>query len=154
MPPLGIPEETKQGIREMVAAGHSHRDVAKAIGVSISTVAKFASDLVPDRERSRTQNANEARSQLAAVKRDFDHAARIELLNEFTEKIRDILERVNDPRDLKDLAVALAVTIDKRRLEDGDATSRTETIASGARDRLAHRIDELAARRRPQPATG
>jgi hypothetical protein len=51
------------------------------------------------------------------------------------------------------LVIALGILIDKRRLEDGEATSRTEIHGDVVKERLTSRLDELAARRRQKAAS-
>ena len=127
MPRAGLPEETKQAIREMVASGASHRDVARSFGVSISSVAKFAGDLVTDRERSRTQNATAAHTALEIARSRWGAAQRIELLNKGFDKLHDMADDLAFARDAKDWATAVGILIDKRRLEDGESDGSAPT---------------------------
>jgi enoyl-CoA hydratase/carnithine racemase len=87
--------------------------------------------------------ANEAR-------RDYAQAERLKLVNEFFDKTRALLPEVDEPQKLQHLATTLAILIDKRRLEDGEATSRAEVNSTDARDRIAGRITELTTRRRAE----
>lgn len=128
MPRAGLPEETKEAIRERVAAGDSQRDVAKAFGVNVSTISRVAADVVAVAQRCRTENATQARGLLSAVKNDFDQAARIALINKMAVRIAEALDELQMPRDLKDLAVAMGVAIDKRRLEDGESDGSPSTV--------------------------
>jgi len=128
MPRAGLPEETKEAIRERVGAGQTHREVARALGISPGAVSKFAVDVISDRDRSRTENAAQARSLLAATQNDFDQAARIALINKMAVRIAEALDEPQMPRDLKDLAVAMGVAIDKRRLEDGESDGAPSTV--------------------------
>jgi hypothetical protein len=56
------------------------------------------------------------------------------------------------PRELKELALAFGILTDKRRLEDGEATGRVETLATDARQTVVKRLDELARRRATKTA--
>ena len=52
------------------------------------------------------------------------------------------------PREMKDLAIMFGVLTDKRRLEDGEVTDRTETSAVPAREIVEAKILDLAERRK------
>jgi hypothetical protein len=47
----------------------------------------------------------------------------------------------------------MGILIDKRRLEDGDVTARTEVNSGSAREQLTRRLDDLAARRAEKVAS-
>jgi hypothetical protein len=80
--------------------------------------------------------------------------ARLDFLNRLFTKAETMLSDCRTPRQLQTLVTATAILIDKRRLEDGEATGRMEVSNPGeeARERIARRIDELAARRREKGA--
>lgn len=94
--------------------------VAKETGRSRPTVCKIAREEGFELNVRATKKAAEAR-------RDYALAARLELLNEGFDKAREILPEIKDPGDLQRWFVAVATGIDKRRLEDGEATSRDES---------------------------
>lgn len=84
---------------------------------------------------------------------EYNAAERLELINRAFAKASDLLEDVNTPKDLGAWAQALGVLIEKRRLEDGEATQRVGSdLADQARERVIRRLDELAARRGAQEA--
>lgn len=126
-------------------AGASVRATAKAHGVSAMTISRIGAANGIDANRTRTKKANEAR-------RDYAQTARLGLLNKVFDRIEEILPTCTRAQELAQLTTALAIAIDKRRLEDGEATSRSEVSSHGVRERLVSKLDELAARRRPAGA--
>lgn len=126
-----------------VAAGRSVRAMAREHGVNPGTVSRMCQAAGIDVRAIQTERATAAR-------RDYVQAERLEALNEAFDVVRARLPMVVDAHDVRHLVMALAVLIDKRRLEDGEVTDRTETNVNdaSARERIAGRIDELAARRR------
>ena len=117
-----LTDEEKALIREMLEDEQSHNSIARQIGRSQSTVSEFAKreGYSPLPERT-PQVANQAR-------RDFAKAERLELLNRAFEIAADMLERGGlSARDFKELMTAVAIGIDKRRLEEGEPNSVHET---------------------------
>ena len=113
-----LTDEEKSLIREMLEDEQSHKSIAKRVGRSQSTVSEFAKrqgySPVPERT---PQVANQAR-------KDFAKAERLELLNRAFEIAADMLERGGlSARDFKELMTAVAIGIDKRRLEEGEPNS-------------------------------
>lgn len=72
---------------------------------------------------------------------------RIQLIDKLFEKAEDMLNDICDPAELDKLISGIARLIDKRRLEDGEATSRTETATTIAKESLETKLDDLAKRR-------
>lgn len=138
-----LSDDERAAIVAALRAGESVYGTAKRFGRARSTISDVAKGAGVDTERSATKKANDAR-------RDYDLAGRLELLNSGFEKAKTILDTITDPADLQRWTVAVGTLIDKRRLEDGDVTSRTETVGDDTRDRLARKLDELAERRRAQ----
>ncbi|MCL6640251.1 MAG: helix-turn-helix domain-containing protein [Candidatus Rokubacteria bacterium] len=134
-------------IAERLQAGEPVRSVARSLGVHSSTVSRAARKLGVDVQRCATERAT-------AAKMEFDAARRLEMINAFADKAAEMLPTVRRPIELQHLTTALAILIDKRRLEEGEATARTEVTSHGAREELARRIDELAARRAAKRAAG
>ena len=134
-----IPPELRARIVEALRGGMSQNRAAKTHGVSVGLVNKIAQ--AEGCEYSRPKHAAEAL-------RDYCQAERLSLLNRMFEKAGDLIASIESPQALQQLAVATAVLIDKRRLEDGEATSRAE-VSNGdnVRGRLASRLDDLAERR-------
>lgn len=125
--------------------GLSVRATARKHGRDPSTVSRIGQAAGVDIQRCQTNKATAAR-------RDYDLTARLALLNKVFDRVEALLPDTDKPLELQQLTTALAIAIDKRRLEDGEATSRNEVSSSGVRDRLAGRLDELAARRRTHGA--
>lgn len=105
------PEEEK-AILAALEEGRSVRDVAKEYDRSISTISDVAKrnglDLA---ERSETKRAALIRSCYAAEER-------IKLVGEGLDKVATLLKTCDNARDLQALAMASAIWIDKRRLEE------------------------------------
>ncbi len=84
--------------------------------------------------------------------KDFNEQRRSEVGNRMVAILERRLTQLEESgeitgRELKDLAVMFGVLTDKRRLEDGLATDRTETSEVPAREIVRDKIDELAERR-------
>jgi hypothetical protein len=77
----------------------------------------------------------------------FDHEARSKLIDATLQRAELILDGIGTPQELQQFAVAIGILIDKKRLEDGEATSRPEVTASEVRESISRRIAELASRR-------
>jgi hypothetical protein len=84
---------------------------------------------------------------------DYSMDRRQVLINMVFDKIERVVEAVEPDgvgaaRDMKDIAIATGIMIDKRRLEDGEATSRSENGTIGeARLSLATKIDAIVRNR-------
>jgi hypothetical protein len=140
-----LSDEQRAAILADLRAGRPVRAIAADHGCNPSTVSRTAAAHGVACNVARTKKATAAR-------KDWAQAARLELLNRLFAKADALLAGVDSPLHLQQLATATAVLIDKRRLEDGDATARTEVAspAADARERIAGRLDELAARRRTE----
>jgi transposase-like protein len=134
------PEEREQ-IIAMLKTGVSENKTAKHFNRGQATVSRLARDAGIDPRQTAAQIAS-------STLHDYGTIRRVGLLNEFFTMTRAMLPTVESPKQLQELSVALAILIDKRRLEDGESTSRTEIHDhDSARAQLAGRLDELAARR-------
>lgn len=120
-----ITSEERQQIIDAIRSGKSRYAVAKEFQRSRSSIAKIAREEGLDADQTSTAKATRAREQYAA-------AQRVELINKAFAKVERLLDAFpDDPtaaRDMRDLATALGILIDKRRLEDGEATERAETV--------------------------
>lgn len=140
MKPLTEPQRT--AILADLADGMAVRAAAARHGCSIGTVSNVA------RAAGVHLNVQETKK-AAAARKDWAAAERLDLLNRLFAKAESMLDGVGSELHLQQLTMAVAVLIDKRRLEDGEATSRADvTHPEEARGRIARRLDELAARRR------
>lgn len=142
-----VTADERERITEALRGGMSQNQAARRFGRSVGTVNALARECGV--EYSKPKNAA-----IALV--DYCQANRLHLLNRFFDKAAEILEHVGTPQELQQLSIALAVLTDKRRLEDGEATSRSEVTDSrdDARARLNGRLDELAARRDARRVAG
>jgi len=145
--PKALAPDMRDRIITLLHEGHGCNAIARQVGCSPGSITKIAAAEGVTFERSQTRNATAARV-------DYDQAERLALLNELFGMARTMAPAVATPAHLQTLATAVAILIDKRRLEDGEATSRTDVVTNDARDRIARRIDELAARRDAQRAAG
>lgn len=135
-----LTDEERAQIEFRLREGASVRAVAGEIGRSIGTVSGVAREAGIDLNVQATKKAAEAR-------KDWAQAERLALVNRLFDKAEGMLGKCSTPRQLQQLTVAVATMIDKRRLEDGEATSRAEVSTDDVRDRISRRLDELAARR-------
>lgn len=137
-------------ILEGLRGGESQNAVARRLGCSPGTVNRVAK-LNGLECRSAKNQAAEAR--VGAALADYSLERRMALLNKVFDKAEAMIETAKTPHQLQALTIAVGILIDKRRLEDGDVTARTEVNGGGARERLARSLDELAARRGEKAAS-
>lgn len=115
--------------REIAASlipGATCRGVASKHGRSTDTVRRIAREEGFDFSRAATEKATQAHQR-------YDEAERREVLNEMMDKGRQLLADVYECADYQKLTVGIATTIDKIRLETGEATSREERWNGDAR---------------------
>lgn len=144
-------------ILEALQAGESQNAVARRLGCSPGLVNKVAklNGVNGQREyHSRPKSPPSPEVQAAEnAARGYVLERRLALLDKVFDKAEALIEQATSPHKLQALAIAVGILIDKRRLEDGDVTARTEVNGGGARERLARSLDELAARRREKAAS-
>lgn len=148
MQPAPVTDAERAEAIQRLQGGQSIHAVARELGRSKSTIAAIARQAGIDTATEATQRAAEARERVS-------RARRMELLARAIERCDDWL-RLATPRESQAVLTAIGICIDKIRLEEGEATSRHETIA---RDKLVSRVteelarveDELAKRRRAKP---
>lgn len=136
-------------IIEALQAGESQKAVARRLGCGAATVNRVAkrNGLEPS---TTTKMALSAAASAAAS--DYCLERRLALLNKVFAKAEELIDTATTPHKLQALAIAIGILTDKRRLEDGEVTARTEVNGGEARERIASRLDELAARRRTEGA--
>jgi hypothetical protein len=138
-----LTDNVKQRICDSLREGLSIFRCARVFGVGVATVSKIAADNKIDVCELHAQRAQQAR-------RDYCQAERLRVINLAFERVEELLDEVETPRDLKDTTVAMAICIDKRRLEDGETTqnvgvtNEVETARSAVRNKLL----EMAEKRR------
>jgi hypothetical protein len=124
-----ITDEEREKILELLREGFSHGQVARRTGRSQSAVSALA------KEYSIEPVYRMPKAQLAA--REYNKVERLNLLNLMFDKASNLLDQSDlTARDFKDLVTAVAICIDKRRLEDGKAGEIREqrTSSSGGLD--------------------
>jgi len=95
-------------------AGCSVRQAAKNVGVSTYAVSKTATERGFSFDTKSTNLA-------AKCKTKYAQAARIDVVAEGINKLREMLPEIDRSKDMRDWAVSLGILIDKRRLEDSEA---------------------------------
>lgn len=137
--PVQVSPEERERIIEALQAGRSQNEVARAFGRGPATINRIAAPLAL--EYSAPKAALAARA-------DYTLERRLDLLNAGFDKAVELLDGIERPAELQQWATAFGILTDKRRLEDGDVTSRSEvTNGDDERTRVASKLDELAARR-------
>jgi len=117
--PVG--EDEERAILAALAAGRSQNQTARDFGRGAGTISRIAKR--NGLEYSSPKRAAEARSRYAAE-------ARIDLVSAGLEALARALPNVPPPKDMREWALAVAILIDKRRLEDStDPTTRGGEIA-------------------------
>ena len=131
-------------------AGESQNAVARRLGCSPGTVNRIAKLNGLECHSAKNQAAEMT---VSAALADYSLERRMALLNKVFLQAEQMVETAITPHKLQALAIAIGILIDKRRLEDGEVTARTEVSGGAARERLASRLDELAARRTEKAAS-
>jgi hypothetical protein len=138
-----ISDNVRARIVESLLAGNSMNRVSRLFGLDLMAVRRIALDHNIDTVALASTRRHEAQT-------DYCQIERLRVINLAFERIELMLDD-NDltARDLKDLAVAMGISIDKRRLEDGEVTVRSEiSDLSGARNAVKSKLLEIAERRR------
>jgi predicted transcriptional regulator len=111
-------------MQDLLMSGMSQNAVAKELDISPAAVNRYAKEKSID-------PLYVAPTRAISTKKTYNVARRCELSNELFDKIREVLQQPGiTAKDLKELALAFGITTDKRRLDDGDSTSRSETIST------------------------
>jgi hypothetical protein len=93
-----------------------------------------------------------ARAQMAGVgsveyaeSKNYDQIARGRLFDDMLRKAEELLPGVENPKELQQLAGAVALLDDRKRLAEGEATSRHELVSGDtARARVLARLEAMA----------
>jgi hypothetical protein len=85
-----------------------------------------------------------ARSAQTAAATDFTQAKQRALMNRLAAKVDSMIDGATTHQAIRDLCVAGAIVVDKRRLMDGEATERAE---SNAVAELSRRLAVVTERR-------
>jgi len=120
-----VTESEEEKILEALKAGRSVRDVADEFDRATGTISNIAARNELDLgERSQTKKA-------ALAKSCYASEDRIKIVGELLNKARSMLKTCDSSRDLQYLATAIAIGIDKRRLEES-----TDPSARGGEIRI------------------
>jgi hypothetical protein len=142
-------------ILDALKAGESQNAVARRLGVGLATVNRVAKRNGLERHTViKGQPTPQAVIAISGAAEDYALERRLLLLNKIFAKAEAMVETVKTPHQLQALCISLGILTDKRRLEDGEVTSRTEINGDAVRERLTSRLDELAARRQEKAGTG
>lgn len=122
----------------------SYLSIARRFGVGINQVRRlaFQNGIRHDQEE-RQRGVREATKMSVTYAKE----RRIALLDRAFEKVEALIDEAVDPKEMRDVVASLGTLIDKRRLEDGEATSRTESLQAQAKETLSAKIDDLSKRR-------
>lgn len=145
-------------ILEALRTGESQKSVARRLGYGVATVNRVAKRNgvipVPQPKTIRSPEEIQAIAEAHAAIVTYNLERRIALLDKVFTKAEAMIDTATTPHKLQALAIAIGILTDKRRLEDGEVTARTEVNSGGARERLARSLDELAIRRREKTTAG
>ena len=136
-------------ILSALESGEPQKKIAARLGCSPATVNKIAQANPMNRGSVPKNQLSYAGSQAAA---DYCLERRLNLLNKVFAKAEEMIDTATTPHKLQALAIAIGILTDKRRLEDGEVTARTEVNGGDARERIASKLDELSTRRRTTDA--
>jgi hypothetical protein len=145
-PPKPVDGAERAAICALILDGNSIAQVSALTGRSTQTIMKALAT-----ENVRTLHPTPEASRAAIA--DYSMARRQVLINILFDKIERVVEAIETEdrgaaRDIKDLAIAAGIMIDKRRLEDGEVTSRSESGPIGeARVTLATKLDAIVRNR-------
>lgn len=115
-----LSQQGRDTIRTLLEEGYSHNSISKKMGCSQSTVSRLAT-------REGIECINPAPMKAVYANKDYSKANRVALLNKMFERGEQMIDTPGlTARDYKDLMLGFAVGIDKRRLEDGEASKVTE----------------------------
>jgi transposase-like protein len=118
--PAALPQDERNKIAAALKSGGKRNEVAREFGRSPALVSKIASEEGIEFDRSQTKKAADAT-------REYALAERLRVSNELFEKLRAMTGEVATPGQLRELATAYGILTDKRRLEDGEVTARSES---------------------------
>ena len=148
----------KETVRQLLEAGTSHRQAAAAVGRSHQIATNVAAEHHID-------TGDIIQVKAAHAERDYCKARRIELGNVLFDCILEMAPVIvagGSAVQMQALSTAFGILTDKRRLEDGDATQRSESYQlradadslAGKFQALVERQEQLAALPAPQLTSG
>jgi hypothetical protein len=138
-----LTDNVKARILESLNNGLSPYRIARIFNVGHDTVHRLALEHGIDTAVGYELKAQQAR-------RDYCQVERLRVINLAFERVEEMIDQVETPRDLKDTTVAMAICIDKRRLEDGETTQNVGVTneVETARTAVRQKLLEMAEKRR------
>jgi hypothetical protein len=141
-------EEEQAAICAFILDGNSAAKASQMFGRSPASISKAL----------RTQNVvsmHPTPEAAHAALADYSTARRRILFNKIFDRVERIIDDEEpDAKDMKDLAIAVGITVDKRRLDDGEATQRSEKGEIGeAREKLQGKLEGIIRNRSASEAT-
>jgi transposase-like protein len=132
------PEERAKIVSLLKEGGLSQGAIARLVGRAQSTVSSVAAQEGLSAPRHRTPvQANHAR-------RVYAREQRRELLDKFLSLAEAMIDAGGmSPREVRELGQGIGTAIEKRRLEDDEAGSITETRSGGPHDTKALNLEEV-----------
>lgn len=124
---------------EEVCEGSSYSKAAKDNFLSASEVRRYCL-----KNNVRSPDMPEVRKRLITTALAYDLERRIGLSNKAFMHLEEILDDVQTADQMRSWANAFGILVDKRRLEEGQATMRVETLNGGAKALLENKMKELA----------
>ena len=114
-----ITKDEEMAILKAIQEGSSISKVSKEFNRGKASISRILKKNKIKTERSKTKKATEA-------KQFYSKQDRMNLLKQGFEKAADMLRNAEAFRDLKDWSMAVAILIDKQRLEEGEPTEITK----------------------------
>jgi IS30 family transposase len=133
-----VTKEEEKKIIEALNKGKSINKVAKELKRSSATISKYARKNNINIEYVVSKKAHEANSYYSKVNR-------MNLLRKGFEKAEELLTNAVEYRDFKDWSMAVAILIDKQRLEEGEPTeiSRSNVNSQNSHTFSREKLREL-----------
>ena len=116
-----ITDNERETILGLLSQGHSHNEVGRRTGRSQTAVSDLA--------RTHGIDPVNHMPKAQAAAREYNKLERANLSNLAFDRVQALITRDDiTARDMKDLVTALAILVDKRRLEDGEAGKISEQV--------------------------
>ena len=111
--------EQRTRIVALLRQGRSRNEVARLTGCATGTVTAVARQEGLSLDRTRTEKLQQAAQ-------DWTLIRRLELYNQGFEKLAEMLPDIKSAKEMQHWTISLCALADKRRLETGEVTARTE----------------------------
>ena len=123
-----LTDKERARIVSLLKEGKSQNSIAKKVKRSPDTVNRIAKaeGIVSDiRTPKKAIEASKA----------YAEERRLEIIGKGLDKADDLLERIQEAKDLKEWSIALGTLVDKARLETGEVTGREERLNGDIREK-------------------